>query len=93
MSTVHVRPRTVADVPVLFVGLDTLDTGAGGRLHDVAVAWIQHSDRLPVLDVVPTHGRAADGAGSLSRDAGQPVRAALLTKPCRIRWGWSPTER
>jgi hypothetical protein len=82
VSTVHVRPRTAADAPALFVGLDTIGTGAGGRLHDVAVAWLQHSHRLPVLDVVPTHGRAVEFYHHRGwRDIGQ------------VRPEWLPADR
>lgn len=48
----------LALVSVLFVSPDEQGTGVGGRLLDTAVAWARDSDRLPVLDVVPSHGTA-----------------------------------
>ena len=48
----------LALLTVLFVALESLGSGAGARLHDVAVAWIRDTDRVPVLDVVSTHERA-----------------------------------
>jgi GNAT superfamily N-acetyltransferase len=48
----------LAEVAVLFVSMDVLGTGVGGRLLDTAVDWIVASGRRPVLDVVPAHERA-----------------------------------
>lgn len=48
----------LAELAVLFVGLDVVGTGVGGRLIDTAVDWIRASGRQPVLDVVPVHDRA-----------------------------------
>jgi GNAT superfamily N-acetyltransferase len=50
----------LALVSVLFVARDVLGTGVGGRLLDTAVAWADEHGRLPVLDVVPSHGTAVD---------------------------------
>src|SRR4051794_15655079 len=50
----------LAEVAVLFVALDVVGTGVGGRLLDTAVAWIVASGRRPVLDVVPAHDRAVE---------------------------------
>ena len=50
----------LAEVAVLFVGLDTVGSGVGGRLLDTAVDRIVESGRRPVLDVVPTHARAVE---------------------------------
>jgi GNAT superfamily N-acetyltransferase len=50
----------LAELAVLFVGIDVIGTGVGGRLHDTAVDWIVASGRQPVLDVVPVHDRAVD---------------------------------
>ncbi|MEO5851966.1 MAG: GNAT family N-acetyltransferase [Nocardioides sp.] len=48
----------LALVSVLFVSPDEQGTGLGGRLLDTAVAWARNRDRLPVLDVLPSHGTA-----------------------------------
>ncbi len=48
----------LAIVRVLFVALDLLGSGIGGRLLDTAVDWARERGRLPVLDVVPGHGPA-----------------------------------
>lgn len=50
----------VAEVSVLFTGPQHRGTGVGGVLHDVAVAAIRDSGRLPGLDVVPTHATAVE---------------------------------
>jgi GNAT superfamily N-acetyltransferase len=53
------RPReSLAIVSVLFVAPEAQGTGVGGRLLDTAVAWARDRRRLPVLDVVPSHGTA-----------------------------------
>ncbi|GAA1760878.1 GNAT family N-acetyltransferase [Nocardioides hankookensis] len=48
----------LAELAVLFVALDVIGTGVGGRLIDTAVDWIRSTGRIPVLDVVPVHDRA-----------------------------------
>ena len=48
----------LALVSVLFVSPASQGTGVGGRLLDTAVAWARERDRVPVLDVVPSHGTA-----------------------------------
>jgi GNAT superfamily N-acetyltransferase len=48
----------LAELAVLFVAVDVIGTGVGGRLHDTAVDWIRGTGRRPVLDVVPVHDRA-----------------------------------
>lgn len=48
----------LAIVSVLFTSLETRGTGVGGLLLDTAVEWVREHDRLPVLDVVQTHGTA-----------------------------------
>ncbi|MBB6627032.1 GNAT family N-acetyltransferase [Nocardioides sp. KIGAM211] len=53
------RPtEELAIVSVLFVALELQGTGVGGLLLDTAVAWIREHDRLPVLDVIQSHGTA-----------------------------------
>ena len=53
------RPsEELALVSVLFVSPEAQGTGVGGRLLDTAVAWARDRHRLPVLDVVPSHGSA-----------------------------------
>ncbi len=53
------RPgEDLALVSVLFVSPEAQGTGVGGRLLDTAVAWARDRHRLPVLDVVPSHGSA-----------------------------------
>ncbi len=55
------RPaHELALVSVLFVALDVLGSGIGGRLLDTAVEWARQRSRLPVLDVVPGHAAAVD---------------------------------
>ena len=48
----------LALVSVLFTSLAARGTGTGGLLLDTAVAHIEASGRLPVLDVVPRHAEA-----------------------------------
>ncbi|MBD8870446.1 GNAT family N-acetyltransferase [Nocardioides sp. MJB4] len=50
----------VAAISVLFVAVDLVGRGVGGRLLDEAVAFIRGTGRLPVLDVVRTHGTAVE---------------------------------
>ncbi len=53
------RPAArLALVSVLFVSPETQGVGIGGRLLDTAVAWARDRQRLPVLDVVASHGAA-----------------------------------
>ncbi len=58
-TTATGRPaEELAIISVLFVALETLGSGIGGRLLDTAVDWARQHGRLPVLDVVPSHGAA-----------------------------------
>ena len=53
------RPvERLALVSVLFVAPEAQGTGVGGRLLDTAVAFAREDGRMPVLDVVPSHGTA-----------------------------------
>lgn len=52
--------EALAELAVLFVAVDVIGTGVGGRLLDTAVDWIVASGRQPVLDVVPVHDRAVE---------------------------------
>ncbi|GAB3663306.1 hypothetical protein GCM10027596_26280 [Nocardioides korecus] len=45
-------------VTVLFVGSDHGGRGLGSLLLETATGWIRGQGLTPVLDVVPTHGRA-----------------------------------
>lgn len=45
-------------VSVLFVAREEQGTGIGGALLDRAVDWVHEQGRLPVLDVVQSHGTA-----------------------------------
>jgi GNAT superfamily N-acetyltransferase len=69
-------------VAVLFVGLGAVGQGLGGLLLDTAVAFIRQSGRVPVLDVVPDHGRAV----GLYRSRG-------WREIGRIRPAWLPEDR
>jgi len=55
------RPSSdLAIVSVLFVAPDEQGSGLGGTLLDTAVAWARARGRLPVLDVVQSHGTAVE---------------------------------
>ena len=72
----------VALLTVLFVGTGQARRGVGRTLHDTAVAWIQRSGRLPVLDVVPESVGAVAFYERLGwREVG------------RVRPAWVPPDR